>query len=429
YLGLRFLGGRRFRIPVFSKSMILVFFITLISIIALSAYTATCFSSSSSGSKKVMLQLPESQRIHLEGQKLAPAGKPVVYFFNRDEYIVDEDMLWLGDKVKLDVLQSPDETAFLEIITKAKGSSRGQAFDRQESIQFNISMQDSVLRIPAHFPIEDPEKLRGQEVQLHLRLPLGAQVYLAESSKSVIYDIKNVTNTYDGNMIGYTWEMRPAGLTCIDCNGVALNRQQNFSMEELILNEDFTEVEANGSLDIHISEGPFLLQSDGENEIEYSVKNNRLQIENKKQTGFFDRQTKINLQMPELSELELNSVADASIKGFENSKMDMRISGANNCRIDIQVEELNLEINGAAKVNLEGESEKFYLEINGASKLNGTAFRTENAKVKIAGASKVDVWVTDKLDAKVSGASSLNYKGLPEIVSDVSGFSSIKPIQ
>jgi hypothetical protein len=29
----------------------------------------------------------------------------------------------------------------------------------------------------------------------------------------IIYDIENVSNTWDGDMVGKTWEMKPDGLT------------------------------------------------------------------------------------------------------------------------------------------------------------------------------------------------------------------------
>ncbi|MCC7533545.1 MAG: hypothetical protein IT246_06350, partial [Bacteroidia bacterium] len=34
--------------------------------------------------------------------------------------------------------------------------------------------------------------------------------------RPLIYDIDNVTNTYDGDMINHKWTMRSNGLTCDD---------------------------------------------------------------------------------------------------------------------------------------------------------------------------------------------------------------------
>ena len=36
----------------------------------------------------------------------------------------------------------------------------------------------------------------------------------------VIYDVENVTNTWDEDMLGKKWIMLEDGLTCLDCLGI-----------------------------------------------------------------------------------------------------------------------------------------------------------------------------------------------------------------
>ena len=48
-------------------------------------------------------------------------------------------------------------------------------------------------------------------------LPIGSKIALEEGSEEIIYDIKNVGNEYDLDMIGETWIMLNEGLTCLDC--------------------------------------------------------------------------------------------------------------------------------------------------------------------------------------------------------------------
>jgi hypothetical protein len=44
-------------------------------------------------------------------------------------------------------------------------------------------------------------------------------VHLDESVIDVLDDVKNVTNTWDGDMVAHTWMMTQNGLACMDCNG------------------------------------------------------------------------------------------------------------------------------------------------------------------------------------------------------------------
>jgi hypothetical protein len=50
-------------------------------------------------------------------------------------------------------------------------------------------------------------------------VPVGKRVFLADNMRQIIYDIENVGNVWDHDMVNRTWEMREDGLTCIDCSG------------------------------------------------------------------------------------------------------------------------------------------------------------------------------------------------------------------
>ena len=56
-------------------------------------------------------------------------------------------------------------------------------------------------------------------MQLVLRIPVGAKIYLDRGLEDFIYDIDNVQNIFDRDMLGRTWLMTADGLTCVDCTG------------------------------------------------------------------------------------------------------------------------------------------------------------------------------------------------------------------
>ena len=56
-----------------------------------------------------------------------------------------------------------------------------------------------------------------QELDLTLEIPVGMVVFLDYSLEDLIYDIKNVHNIWDYDMLGQYWKMEEEGLTCISC--------------------------------------------------------------------------------------------------------------------------------------------------------------------------------------------------------------------
>ena len=61
--------------------------------------------------------------------------------------------------------------------------------------------------------LEDDEKWSDQDVDITIKIPEGKAVFLGEDLINIIDDIENVSNTWDNDMVGKTWEMKPEGLT------------------------------------------------------------------------------------------------------------------------------------------------------------------------------------------------------------------------
>ena len=66
------------------------------------------------------------------------------------------------------------------------------------------------------FPIPKGVKFRDQEVKMILKVPVGKSVYFDESIEDIIFDIENVTNTWDHHMGGHYWMMTNEGMKCTD---------------------------------------------------------------------------------------------------------------------------------------------------------------------------------------------------------------------
>ena len=46
------------------------------------------------------------------------------------------------------------------------------------------------------------------------------EIFLDPSIENLIFDIENVHNIWDGNMVGHTWRMSSKGLVCLDCEEI-----------------------------------------------------------------------------------------------------------------------------------------------------------------------------------------------------------------
>ncbi len=123
-----------------------------------------------------------------------------------------------GDRVivgwaDMDVEQSPDSLFHLVVKRKARGRGSKTAGRRAMDITYTHAQQDSILRLAPWFSFPAEQKFRGQQVHFTLQVPIGRGVHFAPNAMNIIWDVENVTNTLDRDMIGKTWTMTSGGLS------------------------------------------------------------------------------------------------------------------------------------------------------------------------------------------------------------------------
>ncbi|MBK7946879.1 MAG: hypothetical protein IPJ85_16950 [Flavobacteriales bacterium] len=69
-----------------------------------------------------------------------------------------------------------------------------------------------VLKVSPLVRYAREDKLRGQDIQYTLLVPVGSSVFFRPGAKHIIYDVDNVTRTKDKHMIGKAWTMTHKGL-------------------------------------------------------------------------------------------------------------------------------------------------------------------------------------------------------------------------
>ena len=84
---------------------------------------------------------------------------------------------------------------------------------------YSYTLADTVLDLDPFLSLSEDVKFRDQRVQLLLQVPENGRVYIDPTVKEVLYDVSNLPNIYDHDMVSRTWQMKPEGLDCLDCTG------------------------------------------------------------------------------------------------------------------------------------------------------------------------------------------------------------------
>lgn len=181
------------------------------------------FSSEGTRTETVELQLntDPSKTIHLGLNHELGDDEPTV-----EADIFGLELLASGNSTELygqpefDIKRARTGGPALVVRRSANAKKKEDAVERASKIDYGFTMSDTSLLLNGYFSIPEGELWRTQDVELELLLPVGYTVYLSDEMGKIIYDIDNVTNTYDGDMLGRRWTMTPKGLACVDCEGL-----------------------------------------------------------------------------------------------------------------------------------------------------------------------------------------------------------------
>ena len=139
--------------------------------------------------------------------------------WNNEFYFSDKDGHVQSGNIKMDIVKSLTDSFEVQQIFYAHGSSKKNASENASHISYSVTQMDSLIRFSKYFHLDSFDKFRGQKVQILLKAPVGAKIYLDPSLKGFIYDVDNIQNVYDHDMLGKNWEMTTQGLNCLDCTG------------------------------------------------------------------------------------------------------------------------------------------------------------------------------------------------------------------
>lgn len=170
-----------------------------------------------------------------------------------EHWIVNETKqpsIWWG-RPRVKIITSENDSVSVFIVKTAAGKQKTEASLRAKNINYNAAQQDSVLLLNTNFSFEINDKYRDQEVEVLIKLPKNKVIYLDNSLKKLLYDIENVNEIFDDEMVGKYWMMTANGLTCLSCTKEELknnNDDEDNDTDHVITINDST---ANVHIDKH----------------------------------------------------------------------------------------------------------------------------------------------------------------------------------
>lgn len=300
---------------------------------------------------------------------------------------------------------------------KAQGTTRAQALNNIEMVDYNVTMKDSVLTFDSNIIFKPQSVFRAQELNMILYIPYQQHFVLDETTS---WFIDNYIE-YD-NLNGNTWVMdEKSGLTCLTCP------KEDPKVADL---SDFDQIEAHGIFDIRILPGDYYsveLNGPDTEKSKYKItragKTLIIDFEGKKnfnwdwsEDKWLSNKVYITITMRELDKLEATGFGSIEFEEFAMDDMEIEIRGPIKVTGRLQTDELMINLTGKSEVYLEGHSNRMNADLTFASLLKAYDLEVGEARVEVNGASHAKLNVLHRLEIEEGLASDIDYRGNPEII-------------
>lgn len=198
---------------------------------------------------------------------------------------------------------------------------------------------------------------------------------------------------------------------------------QNTKRIEIV---SFNEVYIGGNFNVEITDEKtkhIVLKGNQEaiNEIEVSLRNNKLEIEKKRnswwRSGYKGGRVSVTIPATQLKAVYLSG--SGSLKGTIHASEDLKlvVSGSGSFNASIEgAKDISSTISGSGDISVSGSCENLNLQISGSGSLRAEDLSTKTAEVKIAGSGNARLNVSERLTASVAGSGNVIYSGNPSKV-------------
>lgn len=120
--------------------------------------------------------------------------------------------------IHLDIKRSNSNAAYIIIQKTSYAASSGKARKNAKEIKYEYTLEENKLILDAFFLSDLKNIFKDEEIALTIYVPQGTNVYLDNSVKNFLSDVKNKTNMYDSDMVNHHFKMTNTVLNCTDCS-------------------------------------------------------------------------------------------------------------------------------------------------------------------------------------------------------------------
>jgi len=176
------------------------------------------------------------------------------------------------------------------------------------------------------------------------------------------------------------------------------------------------------------------LENLSEDDFVVEVEDHILKIRLKEDKNYNNKDRKAQICVTYSGTLNSISLSGAgnikSKQTLEANELDLKLSGAGNITLDLNVDKLTTSLNGAGNFYLSGKTDTQVLKISGAGNIEAFDLVSQDCLASVSGVGNLEVNAHRSLDATANGVGNIYYKGNPQVLNNqAKGMGNIKKVE
>ncbi len=206
-------------------------------------------------------------------------------------------------------------------------------------------------------------------------------------------------------------------LTMSSCKKVVFDAGR-LTTETRNIDNDFTEIEIDGSIDVYVNQDSTPLKVEaGENilkHIETYVQNGVLYIEEESNNFLTRKPRRVFVSVEWLDRIKMKGSGDLEVDNIMSDTFTLKMDGSGDSDVSFnEVNDVILDLSGSGDCKFSGVAESLYVGLNGSGDVNAKLLESETAVVNVNGSGDVDVYATEMLTVNINGSGDVSYWGDP----------------
>lgn len=191
---IRTIIGHKTKSPVIGITLGVLWFLGWVSVTILVATISKQFRRTGSVKTEMALVQPSNGKLLINFKDAKGQYYPLDLNIGDDDEFQDngneimltanEDSLLLSN-IRIKLEHSRDSQFHVTLVRRARGNTPLDAESFAADISFDINQADSILTLPASFPITTTQKFRNQQVIVEIQVPVGREVYVDRKAENL----------------------------------------------------------------------------------------------------------------------------------------------------------------------------------------------------------------------------------------------------